>query len=229
MNSKDWKAAGAELASWAKKWAQAALAVAGALLLLGFIGGFSARHAAAAAVTIDLPMCASFTYANSTLTCVPAGTTPPVTPPPVTPPVTPPPTAGCPAGTIDGKEVWGNRNINVTMGDGQAVVFRITPTEAQTSAKNSTWASGAGGAPMRDFVLSTSPCDWDGVNALPNPYAPSVKVRGTSTGGSVTYRACATTGGQCTMQVGKTYFLSFRNLPGYCTSGACILLGGVPK
>lgn len=41
MNSKDWSAAGTELASWTKKYGQAALAVAGLLLLIGFFSGLA--------------------------------------------------------------------------------------------------------------------------------------------------------------------------------------------
>lgn len=237
MNRNDWKAAGAELAAWAKRFGQAALAVAGLLLVLGFVAGVTARGAIAATLTLDLPMCSSFAWDSSAakLTCVTGTTPPPVTPPPVTPPPPPPPSsnpyAACPADAIIAGDVWGLANTQTvvpgrTWGDGQIFVYRVIPMAA-TSTKNSTWSPYSGGGGVRDYALSTKACSFDPADAVPTPYGG--KAAGSGPYIAIPYRAGATVGGQVTLAIEGVYYLNLRNTPGSCASGNCVMVGGFPK
>lgn len=181
-------------------------------------------NARAASFTIDVPLCASWSWSGSTLTCVPATTVPPVTPPPVTPPpVVPPPSggdfAGCPAGSITYKLPDKVQDFDTETGgdfSGNIVSVRFVAPAASSSNKQMSIVEFRGPQVERQFALSTRPCDFSVANAVKN--AGGVAAVTSSLQPAFTYRAGSSTFSAMGLTPGAAYYVNARNVdcPGVC-------------
>ena len=104
------------------------------------------------------------------------------------------------------------------LNDSTLMVIKFTvPSSAFGSNQSANFSSVYGGDATRDFVLSTSPCDWAGTNAV--KYNGS-KVMG-RTYSNLTFKySYGSAGSTATLIRGSTYYLTIRGVSG-CPSGDC--------
>ena len=104
------------------------------------------------------------------------------------------------------------------LNDSTLMVIKFTvPSSAFGSNQSANFSSVYGGDATRDFVLSTSPCDWAGTNA--------VKYNGNKVMGrtysNLTFKySYGSAGSTATLIRGSTYYLTIRGVSG-CPSGDC--------
>ena len=190
--------------------------------------------------TYSFPQCASYTYSNSTLTCVPANQQP--TPPPsepAQPPTTPgTPFAGCPSNALMIDNVWGNSAINTFdygyFGPNILSLRIVVPsTGTGTGTRTTSWVE-YGTAPfVREAVLSTVACDFSNTNVLRTGFGQPAR----SAPDTISFSFAYTTGpaGMFTIHVnpGQTYYLNVRNRFSdgslSCPLTSCAMRGGFPQ
>jgi len=178
--------------------------------------------ALAAPLTFEIPTCASFTFANNVLTCVPATGPPPpivVDTPPI---ITPPPTAGmelCKGLRVIGNQalpfagsVGGMSSSSGAFGDDVVWLFSLTVPAGQAPTSTVGYFQAAeyqGQSTSRHLTLSRYACDFRPYDPYGNNGPVAQSRNGTTAAVQFTVGVDRTRPG--VMLAGTTYFFSVRN------------------
>lgn len=106
------------------------------------------------------------------------------------------------------------------LNDNSIMVIKFTvPSGAYGSSNSANFSTQYSGDKTRDYVLSTTACDWNGTNAV--SYNGS-KIKGQAWTNLTFKYSYGNAGSTATLIRGQTYYLSIRGVPGGgCPSGDC--------
>jgi len=204
----------------------------------------------AASFTLNIPpnspksysftQCASFTWSNGVLTCVPktGAPTPPPTVPPDQPPTTPgSPFQGCPSGALMINVPWGTTALN-TFDYGYfaanilSLRVEVPVTASGLKTRTSSWVEYGSGGVVREAVLSTQACDFSAENAVKNSNGTPMMTKD-RIDFSFKYTIGPPTISVVHFEPGLTYYLNVRNRYSdgslSCPTLACSMRGGFPQ
>jgi hypothetical protein len=190
--------------------------------------------------TYNFSQCSSFTWSNSTLTCVTGSQQPPAQPPiDPQPPTTPgAPFEGCPSGSLMINVPWGTTALS-TFDYGyfstNILSLRVVvPTTASgTQTRTSSWVEYGSGAAVRQAALSTRACDFSSQYALKTSAGFPATSQDTISF-SMKYTIGPASRYVVHLEPGQVYYLNVRNRYSdgslSCpTQEACSMRGGFPQ
>jgi hypothetical protein len=188
--------------------------------------------------TYNYSQCSSFTWSNSTLTCV-ASPTPPAPPPQDPQPPTTPgsPFEGCPSDALMINVPWGTTALSSFdygyFGANILSLRVVVPiTASGTQTRTSSWVEYGSSPVVREASLSVRACDFSTQNALKTSSGIAAKSQD-SISFSMKYTIGPASRYVVHLEPGQVYYLNIRNRYSdgslSCPALACSMRGGFPQ